>query len=109
MSKIFALVIAALLLTSSGWAAYALKTPHPVTHNIVRTVTVTKTAPPITRWRTHKVKVIRWRTQTQTVTAPDPAAVNCIHVLYDNIQFWKQNGGMVPNGWWDARCIAYIP
>ena len=84
-----------------------MKTPHPATHTVVRTVTVTKTGPPVTRWRTHKVKVIRWR--TRTVDVPDPAAINCIHVLYGNIQSWYQNGRQVPNGWWDERCLAYIP
>jgi hypothetical protein len=49
----------------------------------------------------------RW--QTRTVDVPDPGAVNCIHVLYGNIQFWYQNGGQVPSGWWDERCIAYSP
>jgi hypothetical protein len=28
----------------------------------------------------------------------------CIAALFDNIQSWKANGGMVPNGWWDSRC-----
>jgi len=107
MSRMLAVVIAAVIIASTGWAAYAMKTPHPASHTVIRTVTVTRTAPPVTRWRTHKVKVIRWR--ARTVDVPDPAVVNCIHVLYDNIQSWYQNGGTVPNGWWDERCIAYIP
>lgn len=109
MVRILAVVLGAVTIAASGWTAYAMKSSPPVTHThtVIRTATVTKTAPPVTRWQTHTVKVIRW--QTQTVNVPDPAAVNCIHALYGNIQSWYQNGGTVPSGWWDERCIAYIP
>jgi hypothetical protein len=97
--------VRAAAVAASGWIAYLVRPPvsYTVVHTVVRTRTVTRTLSaktvPKVAYKT------RWR--TRTVGVPDPAAINCIHVLYDNIQSRYQNGGQVPSGWWDERCIAY--
>jgi hypothetical protein len=103
-------VIGAVLATAiavSGWAVYLVRPPvtHTVVHTLTRTRIVTRTLPAKTV--TQVMYKTRW--QTRTVDVPDPGAVNCIHVLYGNIQSWYQNGGQLPSGWWDERCIAYTP
>jgi hypothetical protein len=105
--KYVVVTVLAAELAASGWIAYLVRPPvvHTAIHTVVHTRTVTRTLPAkIVPKITYKT---RWR--TRTVDVPDPAAVNCIHVLYGNIQSWYQNGGQVPNGWWDERCIAYTP
>jgi ABC-type transport system substrate-binding protein len=76
--------------------------------------TVTKTS---VRIVTKTVVRIVTKTVTKTVKVPEPGptvTVNadaaqlqadntCINALYQNIQGWKASG-IVPNGWWDARC-----
>jgi hypothetical protein len=105
--KFVVVTVLAAGLAASGWIAYLVRPPvvHTAIHTVVHTRTVTRTPPAkIVPKITYKT---RWR--TRTVDVPDPAVVNCIHVLYGSIQSWYQNGGQVPNGWRDERCIAYTP
>jgi hypothetical protein len=106
MKYVIAAVIA-IAITVSGWTVYLVRPPvvRTVVHTVVHTRTVTRTPPAKTV--THVTYKTRW--QTRTVNVPDPAAITCIHALYGNIQSWYQNGGQVPSGWWDERCIAYTP
>jgi hypothetical protein len=91
----------------AGAAAGGYTLHHPGTRTVTVTHTVTRTSPPkvVTRTVTHAIPG-----PTVTVTASGDTAQlqtdsTCIAVLYQNIQFWKANGSLVPNGWWiaDAR------
>jgi hypothetical protein len=73
--------------------------PHPaptVTRTAVRTVTRTVSRP------------VPGPTVTVTEQADNPAETACIQALYHNIQSWKASG-IVPNRWWDARCMQWTP
>ena len=71
-----------------------------VTKTVIKTVKVPVPGPTVT------VKVPE---PGPTVTVNSDAAKlqadnTCIYALFQNIQSWKSSGGMIPNGWWDARC-----
>ena len=101
--------LVAIALTGCGTASttsHAQPAPS-VTKTSVRTVTKTVI-------KTVKVPVPG---PTVTVKVPEPgptvtvngdtaklqADKTCIDALFQNIQGWKSSG-MIPNGWWDARC-----
>ena len=91
-------VAAFVVAAGSAFAGYAFHHPGMVT----RTVTVTVPPKVVTRTVTRPVPA-----PTVTVTAESAqlqADNTCIAVLYQNIQEWKANGSIVPNGWWDTRC-----
>jgi len=70
-----------------------------VTKTVIKTVKVPVPGPTVT------VKVPE-PGPTVTVngdTAKLQADKTCIDALFQNIQGWKSSG-MIPNGWWDARC-----
>ncbi len=90
----------------AGAAAGGYAVHHPGTRTDTRIVTVTRTVPPkvVTRTVTRPVPGPAVTVTVNGDSAQLQADNTCIAALYQNIQNWKANGGMVPNGWWDARC-----
>ena len=90
--------LVAIALTGCGTASttsHAQPAPS-VTKTSVRTVTKTVI-------KTVKVPVPGPTVTVNGDTAKLQADKTCIDALFQNIQGWKSSG-MIPNGWWDARC-----
>ena len=96
--------VPAVVLAAGGITAAAMLAPSAAPHTVTRTITHTQIAyrtRTVTRWKT--------RTVTNTVSVPDSGAITCIDALYNNLSFDAANGHVLPNGWWDERCIPYTP
>jgi ABC-type Fe3+-hydroxamate transport system substrate-binding protein len=96
--------LVAIALTGCGTTSHAQPNP-TVTKTSVRIVTktVTKTVKVPEPGPTVTVTVNGDAAQLQADKAQLQADNTCIDALYQNIQGWKASG-IVPNGWWDARC-----